>query len=371
LIQNKLSRFHDKSEFKHDYLSGVSLHSHTNFSKESLHFIPQFTRKYPMLDRALQHQAQKSMVPVDLVKAYWTPPLSPKAALDVEKKQIEVLLGLASLVSITDHDTIEAPTSLRAMSDVEQVPFAMEWTVPFNGAIFHLGIHNLPSQRAENFVCHLNEYTRSPLNLRLTELLAMLNECSEVLTIFNHPLWDLRDLGQQRHRAVLNHFLQQNAEFLHGFELNATRSRNENNDVIKLADEWGQLLVSGGDRHGCEPSAAINLTRCESFSEFAHEIRFARRSHVLFMPQYELPLAIRTLQTLLDVVREYPDYAPDCRRWDDRVFHPHESGKGDCAVSGLWKAPPAFIETFFSLIRLFEKAPLQSALNRLFQSELP
>jgi hypothetical protein len=34
----------------------------------------------------------RSTIPVDLVKAYWTPPLHPKAAFEVERNQIEVVV---------------------------------------------------------------------------------------------------------------------------------------------------------------------------------------------------------------------------------------------------------------------------------------
>jgi hypothetical protein len=39
------------------------------------------------------------------------------------------------------------------------------------------------------------------------------------------------------------------------------------------------------------------------------------------MTQHEEPLGLRTTATVLDVIREYPDYARGSRRWDDRVFH--------------------------------------------------
>ncbi len=153
-------------------------------------------------------------------------------------------------------------------------------------------------------------------------------------------------------------------------ELNATRSRSENNGVIELAGRWRRLLISGGDRHGCEPSGALNLTRAESFSEFVREIRVEQRSHVLFMPQYAEPLSIRTTQTVLDVIRDYPGYSPGCRRWDDRVFHPDQSVDSEQPVSALWKAPPAFIERIFSVMRLMENAPVRRALGQIFRNKV-
>ena len=64
--------------------------------------------------------------------------------------------------------------------------------------------------------------------------------------------------------------------------------------------------ISGGDRHGIEPNANINLTNATSFTEFVHEIRYEGRSHVLFMPQYAEPWKHRILQSTLDAIRDYP-----------------------------------------------------------------
>ena len=216
----------------------------------------------------------------------------------------------------------------------------------------------------------LGAYTGHESGLQLRELLAMLDECPQVLLIINHPLWDLSGMGRQRYAQVLERFLQRNVRFLHAFELNATRSRSENNGVIELAGRWRRLLISGGDRHGCEPSGALNLTRAESFSEFVREIRVEQRSHVLFMPQYAEPLSIRTTQTVLDVIRDYPGYSPGCRRWDDRVFHPDQSADSEQPVSALWKAPPAFIERIFSVMRLMENASVRRALGQIFRNKV-
>jgi len=370
LAQNKFSSFCNKPEFDKQYKSAVSLHSHTNRSKESLDFIPKFTRKHPILDWVLERQARRSTVPVDLVRAYWTPPLPPKAAFEVENNQIEAVIGLKGLVSLTDHDTIEAPTLLRMVAEKKEVPLALEWSVPFGGAIFHLGVHNLPSSKAQNLVADLAAYTLTPCNSRLSELLAMLDGYPEVLVIFNHPLWDLGGLGQRRCREILDQFLRNNVRFLHAFELNATRSRMENNGVIELASRWQRLLISGGDRHGCEPSGALNLTRAESFSEFVNEIRIEQRSHVLIMPQYDEPLTIRTLQAVLDVIREYPEYGRGCCRWDDRVFHPDQITNMDRPISTLWKTPPAYIERVFFVMRLLENVSMRRALRWIFRTEV-
>lgn len=367
MAQNQLSCFWNEPDVCGEYRSAVSLHSHTNHSKESLGFILEFTEKRPLLRWALEGQCRRSKVPVNWKRLYWTPPLIPKLAYEVERKQIEKVLGLSSIVALTDHDSISAPTLLRVVAETNHIPISLEWSVPFEGAIFHLGIHNLPSSRAQAIVADLAAYTGDQSSRQLSELLAMLHQYPEVLVIFNHPLWDQGSLGKQQYPRVLDRFLQANVEFLHAFELNALRCRHENNEVIELAGKWRRVLISGGDRHGCEPSGALNLTCAESFHEFIHEIRVEQRSHVLFMPQYAEPLWIRTIQTVLDVVREYPGYSPGFRRWDNRVFHPDPTGSGDQPVSYFWKAPPPYFRKVFAVIGIMENTTVRRALGQILR----
>jgi hypothetical protein len=370
LAQTKLSCFWNTPDVARGYQAAVSLHSHTNRSKESLGFIQEFAQKWPALRWALERQYKRSRVPVDLTTAYWTPPLTPTRAFETERNQIENVLGLMGLVALTDHDSIDAPTLLRMAPEARTVPFSLEWSVPFGDAIFHLGVHNLPSYSVHDIVSELAAYTQEPSSRNLSELIAMLDQFPEVLVIFNHPLWDLRGLGRKRFLLALEQFLECNTGFLHAFELNATRGWKENNEVILLADRWHRLIISGGDRHGCEPSAALNLTRAHSFSEFVYEIRQEHRSHLLFMPQYAEPMCLRTSRTLLDVIRDYPDYAAGSQRWDDRVFHPDHVTHLDRPVSSYWKGPPAFLKRIFSVLRLLENTAVHGILVSALRGEV-
>jgi len=320
-----------------------------------------------MLHAALEKQCRKSRIPVDFARAYWTPPLTPKLAHHTERDQIENTLGLKSLVSLTDHDNIEAPIWLRTRRETAETPISLEWSVPFAGTIFHLGVHNLPSGKAQAIMDDLAAYTGNPDDQRLRELLAMLDAFPNVLVVFNHPLWTQTCVGVQRDDTALDRFLSCAVQFLHAFEINATRSTKENTRVGELAEQWGRPLVSGGDRHGCAASGALNLTRAETFCEFVSEIRLERRSHVLLMPQYTEPVSIRTTRTLLDVIRNYPEFPIGSRRWDDRIFHPDANGGPDRPISSLWKAPPAYVEKILSGVRLLENATVQGAMHRFFR----
>jgi hypothetical protein len=367
MIESKFSCFWDGPGFSRNYLTGVSLHGHTNRSREALDFIPQLAQRCPMLHAALEKQCKRATIPVDFNRAFWTPPLTPMRAYETERDQVEDVLGLGSLVSLTDHDNIDAPTQLRTVAETSQIPLALEWSVPFRGTTFHIGIHNLPSAAAQAIVAELNACTLNPVERRIVELFAMLDRIPDVLLVFNHPLWNQTCTGKARDTEVLNEFLRQTAKFLHAFEFNATRSTKENKRVVQLAERWNRPLVSGGDRHGCEPSGALNLTRSETFSEFVEEIRRGQRSHMLLMPQYAEPAVIRTVRTLLDVIREYPDYPDGSRHWDNRIYHPDSVGGADRPISTLWKAPPAYVERTFACIRILENSAVQSVLRRMFR----
>jgi hypothetical protein len=352
------------------YRSAVSLHGHTNHSKEGLYFIAEFAAKHTLLRRALagqEHRAMsKSAIRIDFWKAYWTPPLPPLAAWQLERDQIESKLGLRSMVSLSDHDSIEAPMLLRVVPEARRIPVSLEWTVPFRDTTLHLGLHNLPSGQAESIVRDLREHTRSsirdPDENHLADLLSMLDQHREVLVVLNHPMWDLAGIGKQRHVSTLNAFVAKYGMFLHAFELGGLRGWEENQATVDFAEGWNTPIIGGGDRHGCEPSAVLNLSEAENFSEFIHEVRRKGRTHVLFMPQYAEPLTLRILQTLLDVIRHYPDFPAGSRRWDERVFHPDANGVVR-PLSALWRKPAGFIEGMFSVFRLLEVHPVRSAMH--------
>jgi hypothetical protein len=170
------------------------------------------------------------------------------------------------------------------------------------------------------------EFTAHPDDTRLTEILVALNDEPNVLVIFNHPMWDLYLVGRERHEFLVNQFLQKNGNYMHALELNGLRHWEENRAVRRLAEKWNMLLISGGDRHGVEPNANINLTNATSFTEFVHEIRREKKSDTLFMPQYAEPWKHRLLRSAIDAVRDYPEFPQGSRTWDERVYHPDANG---------------------------------------------
>lgn len=352
-----------------DFSTGVSLHSHTNRSKETLDFVVKVIASdgfWGRLYRRLEPiHAKRAVLKPDYARAYWTPPLTPRLAFDLERRQIESKLQRSALVSITDHDNIEAPQLLRTVASARHIPVSVEWTVPFAGdQCFHLGIHNLPSAHGAEWMRIFEEFTTTPSDARLTDLLSALHALPNVLIVFNHPMWDLYEIGGTRHALRLEEFLQQNGEFIHALELNGLRGWNENRVVRALAARWNMLLISGGDRHGMEPNGNLNLTNATSFNEFVHEVRNEGRSHVLFMPQYAQPWKHRIMQSTVDAVRNYPDFPQGSRRWDERVYHPDANGIPR-PVSALWPAGHAPLALRFSIqcVRLMSRAPFSGSLR--------
>jgi hypothetical protein len=206
------------------------------------------------------------------------------------------------------------------------------------------------------------QYTNNPSQTQLHDLLMMLHGDRDVLIVLNHPMWDLVGIGNDRHVNMLHDFVTKLGVFIHAYELGGLRSWKENQAVVEFAEAWGEPLIGGGDRHGREPSAVVNLTNAQNFTDFVHEVREKRQCHVLFMPQYNEPISLRILDSLLDVIHEYPDYPKGSRRWDERVFHP--DGQGVLRpVAALWDEPPTFIRAFFAVVRLLEVPPIRNAMR--------
>ena len=350
------------------FTTGISLHGHTNQSHETLDFLANFGNQFPvmrpLLTRLERRAEEMRGVRVNYAASYWTPPMTPKLAFDLESRQIE-RLGLASMVSLTDHDNINAPMLLRTVPSARQIPVSVEWSAPYGGVqAFHLGVHNLPSAHAAQWMATLHEFTAQPSDERLREILRALHNEPNVLVVFNHPMWDLYLIGREKHQFLVNEFLQKNGAFLHALELNGLRNWDENRAVRRLAEKWNMLLISGGDRHGVEPNANINLSNASSFTEFVHEIRRQRKSNVLFMPQYAEPWKQRLLQSTIDAVRNYPEFPQGSRNWDERVYHPDTHGVLR-PLSELWpkQSSPLLIRGLIALVQLLGRAPVAGGLR--------
>src|SRR5580700_4208395 len=322
-------KFDQSRRFAESFRSGVSLHSHTMHSREFLGRLPGYIAKIPIASYVIEREVGRLHLyggrVVDFQKMYWTPPLSPREAFEVEQRQVEEKLGLRALVSLSDHDNIEAGLRLQILERTKRAPVSVEWSVPYDQTVFHLGVHNLPAMEATAWMEALASFTANPRTVVLRQLLHELNAEASVLLVLNHPYWDAESVGPDQHRDSLAIFLQKYGHLLHGLELNGLRSRNENEQVLKLSKAADLPVVSGGDRHGCEPNAVLNLTAATTFADFADEIRLERRSHIVLMPQYFDPLRHRLLQGAWHALSDAPGEFGR-RHWMTRVFIPGADG---------------------------------------------
>jgi hypothetical protein len=127
-------------------------------------------------------------------------------------------------------------------------------------------------------------------------------------------------------------------------------------------------VISGGDRHACEPAACLNLTNANSFGEFAAEIR-GGQSNVLFMPHYREPMALRILETAWEILRPYPEYRGR-ERWTDRVFYRDEDGVAE-PLSKVWRNKiPWMVRPVTGMLQLCAMPGMRQALRFLLSSRV-
>ncbi len=349
-----------------NFRTGVSLHSHTLHSHEWLTFIPQYISALPLVAGFIRREARRHGLPdipyAEFSRAWWTPPLSAHAAWKLEALQIEERLQMRAMVSITDHDSIEAAAMLNARRESSGAPISLEWTVPYLSTSFHIGVHNLPPNKSRALVETMSQYTAGGSEDLLAGILEELSHHPETLIVLNHPLWDEGDVGPGIHRFALGRLLGRYETCVHALELNADRSWRENRAVLDLARLNAMPVVSGGDRHGCDPSPVVNLTNAVKFSEFAQEVREGR-SVIAVLPRFRESRKVRLFETAFDVLRDHPDHGLGWVHWSDRVFYRHPDGTV-ASVSKLWgRKQPGTVSSFINLMSVLRRQQIRPALR--------
>jgi len=310
-----------------------------------LGFLGGFQGQFPMIPAIIRLAARQHLRAtgevLDLGRAGWHPPFDAGAACKIEAGQIHNL-DLHPLVSLTDHDAI-APDLPAGC------PISVEWTVPFGPTFFHIGVHNFPPAESWSM---LRQYTQKPTERLLADSLNLLDAHPGTLIVLNHPMWDEAGIGAPAHQAQLASFLQYCGDWIHAIELNGLRPDTENAAAARLAADWNKPLISGGDRHGAEPNANLNLTNARTFPEFIEEVRRDGQSTILFLPQYREPLRLRWLQTVWDIVRSYPGAEEGARHWSDRFFYCCQDGV-ERSVAQVWKtAESPVLSQSLTMLRL-------------------
>ncbi|NWG13039.1 MAG: hypothetical protein HXY20_05830 [Acidobacteria bacterium] len=337
-------------------------------------FIPHLASRMPLLGSLLCREIARFEASngkrIDFSCMHWMPPALPRAVLDQEVAQIHERLGLHPLVSITDHDCIDGVMHLQVLNLSLEIPISMEWSVPYDGALFHLGVHNLPADQAHGLLKEMQRYNAAPSTPRLAEVLSALNSAPQVLLVLNHPLWNLHYDSPDRHARALAAFLRANDIHIHALELNGYRAWSENRDVLSLAEALGKPAISGGDRHGWQPNALLNLTAAPSFSDFAAEIRRDRLSQILILPEYREPRSLRAFITIDEVLRDYPRQPWGHQRWTDRVLVEIDAD-GHRPLSHFWhNGGPWWLRSVLWAVRAAAHPRLRPVLRRALTEEV-
>jgi len=342
LKYTRLHILHEAENLTPKAKTGVSLHCHTEHSREMLDFVPHYAAKLPIINffwqREQKNYVEREGKQVNFATAFWSPPLTAQEVYDLEKTQINET-GLDALVSISDHDSIDANLKVGEQVENSKAPISLEWTVPFEFGFFHVGVHNLPVNHADELTQILLGYTfnkENHSNEKLHEAFSLLNSIPEILIVLNHPLWDIEIVGKEKHAELLKSFIREHGRWIHALEINGFRKWSENKAVIEMAEALGYPIVTGGDRHGCKPNTVINLTNSRTFDEFVEEIRIDRRSEVVLMPEYKQPLHSRQLQSFAEILKYYPEFPEGRKKWFDRVHYDIGDGHGVRPLSVHW-----------------------------------
>ncbi len=374
LKRTRLQILHEKTDLSRKAKTGVSLHCHTEHSKEMMDFIPVYAEKIPIVSYFWKKERDKYIArygkAIDFSTAFWSPPLPSKEVYAIEKKQINDA-GLEAVISLTDHDCIDGNVKLNEEIANQIAPISLEWTVPYEYGFFHVGVHNLPKDSALELSKTLIDFSFSenPEKTRLHELFSILNDLPEVLVVLNHPLWDIEMVGKERHYVLLDNFLKEFGKWFHAFEVNGFRKWSENLAVMEMAETMNIPVVTGGDRHGCKPNTVINLSNTKTFAEFVEEVRVDKRSEIVFMPEYKYPLKSRQLNSFAEILSTYNHFPVNRQRWFDRVYFDIADGKGLQPLSVHWdKAGPPWLRASNRVLG-FLGSPFMRPIFSLFRSK--
>jgi len=333
-------------------------------SRECLDFLPRYLHHVPGVSQVVSYY--QYVREIEFARAWWTPPLSPATALSVERSQIEEL-DLHALVSLTDHDDIQAGLNLGVTEDPSDTPVSVEWTVPYQRTILHLGVHNMPRTEAARWMTVMAGYTAAPAEPSLPSILQEFARVPGVLIVLNHPYWLEEGVDERHHKPALQRFLHECLSWIDALELNGTRTWTENTRVVELAEACGRPVISGGDRHACEPAACINLSNARTFPEFVSEIK-AGYSSILFLPQYREPMPQRVLEAARDILRTYPEY-PGRERWSDRIWYLGRDGIERTVAQICNGREPWLLSALAGVVHFFADARFRVALRMLLEGE--
>jgi len=285
-----------------EFAGAVSLHNHCEHSIEKLASLDEviklgFMRPFRnILQSAFGLSAVSDLRYRDV---YYRPPLSAAEVFSAEAKQA-LHLGFANLLfAVTDHDEIAGGLDLlhARPTDTTRIALGEELSFQFCDNLFHLGVLGLPKSELLEVHASLQAAARDGNGDKLFELL----DDERYLVILNHPLvpW-----GQLSPEAPTRALLQRYGSRIHALEYNGMRSRQENDAVLRLAQEAGKPVVGGGDSHLLLCGSVLSLTNATCFSDYIDEVK-AGRGVCLLTPTFFAPVDWKIFLRVMYFIAHY------------------------------------------------------------------
>ena len=231
----------------------------------------------------------------------YTPPLSPPQVFEMEQEGVRSLGFEKIAVAITDHNEISGALELFRdhPGSEDQLALGEEFSIHFNGHVFHLGILGLPPKGIHGIHKQLQNLGKLP---RLDELFERLRAIN-CLVILNHP-W-LPYGGTSNQGVPVWDLLKCYGWAIDALEYNGMRSREENSRVLALAKQVNKPVVGGGDSHDLAPSYVISASRsAKTFTEFIQEVK-SGEGIALLKSGYFRPVGWRHTLRVLRFMAEY------------------------------------------------------------------
>jgi hypothetical protein len=284
----------------------VSLHNHSCHSVEKLAALNHVVKKAFM--RPWSNILQSSFGLGDVSNLNYgditfNPPYTPEDVYQMEAVAAAKWGFDGVHFTITDHDEFAGNLALlQGRPDLNgRIAVSEELSLWFEGHLFHLGICHLPASGVAETHAQIQSAARGGRYGELFEILA----ASGCLVILNHPLVAWVPGAPAIPAAEL---LSRYGWAIHALEVNGMRPREENDRVLKLAQQWRKPVVGGGDSHLLVASSVISLSRATTFRDFIAEVKDGHA--VPFVtPEYFAPLKWKLTLRVLFFISRYRQIA--------------------------------------------------------------
>jgi hypothetical protein len=284
----------------------VSLHNHSCHSVEKLAALNHVIKRWFMRPWSGILQSSFGLGGIsnlNYAEVIFNPPYTPEDVYQMEADAAAKWGFDGVHLAITDHDEFAGGVALlRDRPDLNgRVAVSEELSLWFEGHLFHLGVSLLPENAVEETHAQIQAAARGGRYDELFETLA----ASGCLVVLNHPLVAWAPGAKTVPAAEL---LSRYGWAIHALEINGMRSREENDRVLELAQQWHKPVVGGGDSHLFVASSVISLSRAATFKDFVAEVKDGHAVPFV-MPEYFAPLNWKLFLRVLFFISRYRQIA--------------------------------------------------------------